>query len=153
MIPPLVPNASLLPDPDRHGAFYAGTAPRRALAWVIDTVLTAILTALIVPFTAFTALFFLPVLYAAVNAVWRWGFLAGASATPGMWLTGIEFRRHDGQRFDGVTAFLHTAGYVTSWIFVLPQVASVALMATTARGQGLTDIILGTAAINRPGRV
>lgn len=152
MIPPMPSRANLLPDPDRHGAFYAGTALRRAGAWGIDVILTALVTALIVPLTAFVAIFFLPVLFVLVNALWRWGFLAVASATPGMWVMGIEFRRADGQRFDGTTAFLHTAGFVLSWALVLPQVVSVALMATGARGQGLTDLLLGTAAINRPGR-
>lgn len=152
MIPPLSPATSLLPDPDRHAAFYQGTAMRRAGAWIIDTALTAILSALIVPLTAFLALFFLPLIFVVVNAVWRWVFLARASATPGMWVTGIEFRRADGQRFDGMTAFLHTAAFTLSWIFVLPQILSVGLMATTARGQGLTDLVLGTAVINCPGR-
>jgi uncharacterized RDD family membrane protein YckC len=149
---PLVHDTSLLPDPDRHAAFYQGTAMRRAGAWMIDTTLTAILSALIVPLTAFLALFFLPVIFVVVNAVWRWVFLSRASSTPGMWVTGIEFRRADGQPLDGLTAFLHTGGFLLSWAFVVPQVVSVGLMATTARGQGLTDLVLGTAVINSPGQ-
>ncbi|HMO73529.1 MAG TPA: RDD family protein [Paracoccaceae bacterium] len=140
-----------LPDPIRHAAFYRGTATRRAAAWVVDTVATAVLTALIVPFTAFTALFFLPFLYALVNAAYRWSTLSGLSATPGMWLAGGELREADGRQLSSGTAFLHTAGYVLSWAFVLPQVASMALMATSQRGQGLSDLVLGTAAIRRPG--
>jgi uncharacterized RDD family membrane protein YckC len=142
---------SALPDPIRHAAFYRGTAPRRLAAWALDTAATAVLTVLIVPLTAFTALFFLPLLYATVNAAYRWATLAAWSATPGMALAGIELRAADGGRLSGAMAALHTAAYLASWIFVLPQVVSVALMATSSRGQGLTDILLGTAAIRRPG--
>ena len=140
-----------LPDPDRHAAFYRGTASRRLAAWVADTLVTGLLTVLIVPFTAFTALFFLPLLYLAVNGAYRWATLAAWSATPGMALAGIELRAGDGGRLSGAMAFAHTAGFMLSWAFVLPQVASVALMAISARGQGLTDMLLGTAAIRRPG--
>ena len=56
-------NASALPDPEFNADFYAGVPAKRALAWIVDTILTMILTAVIVPFTAFTALFFLPFLY------------------------------------------------------------------------------------------
>lgn len=140
-----------LPDPIRHADFYRGTAKRRLVAWVADTVTTGVLTALIVPFTAFTALLFLPLLYAVVNAAYRYATLAAFSATPGMALAGIELREADGGRLRGVTALLHTAGYIVSWVFVLPQVASAALMATSPRGRGLTDLVLGTAAIRRAG--
>lgn len=142
-----------LPDPDRHADFYRGVAVKRGLAWLIDAIGTVALTALIVPFTAFTALFFLPLLYLAVNFVYRAAFLANTSATPGMWLTGIEFRRLDGGRMDAGTAFAHTMGTMITWGFVLPQLASVLLMVTGPRGQGLSDLVLGTAAINRPARI
>lgn len=144
-------SATLLPDPDRHADFYAGTATKRALAWVVDTALTALLTLMVVPFTAFVGLFFLPALYVLVNALWRWGFLSAYSATPGMWMTGIEFRAADGQRLGSATAALHTLGYLLSWAVFPCQLVSVVLMAISARGQGLTDLVLGTAAINRPG--
>ena len=67
------------------------------------------------------------------------------------WLYGaeIEFRDRDGQPFDGGTAFLHTAGYTFSVVTVPLQLISIVMMITTERRQGLTDIILGTAAVNR----
>ncbi len=111
-----------------------------------------ILTALIVPFTAFTALFFLPVLFVVVNAVYRWVTISSGSATLGMRMTAIEFRRADGQVFDAGTAFVHTLGYLISASMVLPQVLSVALMMLSPRGQGLTDMVLGSVAINRSAR-
>jgi uncharacterized RDD family membrane protein YckC len=141
---------STQPDPERHAAFYDGVLTKRFLAWVIDLVLIALVTAIIVPFTAFTALFFLPGLFLFVGFVYRWGTLSGRSATWGMRLMNIEFMDQQGQRFDAVTAFLHTLGYSLSMGFVVPQVASVVLMLTTARGQGLSDLVLGTIAINTP---
>ncbi|MFV0492165.1 MAG: RDD family protein [Pseudorhodobacter sp.] len=141
-----------LPDPDYQAEFYAGVTLKRGLAWLIDTVLTAILTALILPFTAFTGLFFLPVLYAVVNFLYRWVTLSRSSATPGMQMVAIEFRRGDGGYFDAGIALLHTVGYVLSMAFLFPQLLSIALMIFGGRGQGLTDLVLNTAAINRPSR-
>ena len=55
-----------------------------------------------------------------------------------------------GERFDFATAFLHTLGYTLSIGTLLVQIVSVFLMFTSSRGQGLTDHVLGTVAINRP---
>lgn len=138
-----------LPDPELGAEFYADVPAKRLIAFVVDTLLIALITLLIVPFTAFIALFFLPVLFLAVAFVYRWAGLAGRSATLGMRLVAIEFRRHDGARLDPFTAFLHTLAFTVSMSMILPQIASIALMLTTARGQGLTDLALGTAAVNR----
>jgi uncharacterized RDD family membrane protein YckC len=142
-----------LPDPVRHAAFYEGVPARRAMAWVIDAGLTGLLAVLLVPFTAFAALLIFPLVFAALNLACRVVSLARMSATPGMWLLGIEFRRADGRPFDTEIAALHTLGTLFTWTTVLPQVASVALMALHPRGQGLTDLVLGTVAIRRPGAV
>lgn len=143
---------TLLPDPVFQAEFYQGVAFKRGVAWLVDTLLTAILTALIVPFTAFTALFFLPMLYLFVNMVYRWATITSASATLGMRLTAIEFRGADGRPFDAGMALLHSLGYAVSMAFVLPQVLSVAMMLLSPRGQGLTDTVLGSVAINRTAR-
>ena len=55
-----------------------------------------------------------------------------------------------GERFDLGLAFAHTLLFTIWFSMFLPQVASVILMMTGARGQGLSDHILSTAAINRP---
>jgi uncharacterized RDD family membrane protein YckC len=144
--------ASALPDPEYQPEFYQGVPTKRGIAWVIDTVLTLILTAMIVPFTALTALFFLPALFIMVNTAYRWISLASSSATPGMRVAAIELRRADGRAFDTGTAFLHTLGYVVSMALVLPQVLSVAMMILTPKGQGLTDTVLGSVAINKTAR-
>ncbi|WP_054304450.1 RDD family protein [Gemmobacter sp. LW-1] len=139
-----------LPDPERHAEFYEGVTMKRGLAWVVDVILTAIITAMIVPFTAFTALFFLPLLYLCVSFAYRVLTLASASATPGMRLMNITFLTRNGEKFDFAHAFLHTLGYTLSIGTLLVQVLSVFLMATSSRGQGLSDHVLGTVAINRP---
>lgn len=144
--------ASALPDPEYQSEFYEGVPFKRGMAWIVDTILTLILTAIIVPFTAFTALFFLPVLFLVVNSLYRWVSLTNKSATPGMRLAAIEFRRADGRGFDSGTALLHTLGYVVSMAFVLPQLVSIAMMLLTPRGQGLTDTVLGSVAINKAAR-
>ncbi len=143
---------SRLPDPEFQAGFYRDVAPKRALAWVIDTLLVALLTALAVPFTAFIALFFLPALFLVLNFLYRWVTLSTRSATWGMRFVAIEFRRLDGGRFDPATAFFHPLGYTLCAATVLPQLVSIALMLTTARGQGLSDLVLGSVAINRMAR-
>jgi len=136
------------PDPDRHAAFYSGVPAKRALAWVIDTIFVTLIVALIALVTALTALFILPLVWLAVGFLYRWVTLLGRSATWGMRLMSIELLDRYGQRFDAATAFLHTLGYSLSMAFVLPQILSVALMLVSRRGQGLTDMVLGSVAIN-----
>ncbi len=138
-----------LPDPDSHAEFYADVPLKRGLAWIVDMVLIALITLLIVPFTAFTALFYLPVLFLCVDFAYRTVTLARSSATPGMRLMAIRIRNGRGEPLDLAGAFLHTLGYTVSIGMVLPQILSVVLMLTGARAQGLTDHILGTVALNR----
>lgn len=144
------PSLPGLPDPDAAPGFYDGVPAKRLLAWIVDSGLILLITLVAVPFTAFAALFFFPLLWLAIGFVYRVATLAGGSATPGMRLVGIEFRDRTGRRFDLAHAILHTLGYTLSVSTVLVQAGSVVLMLTGARGQGLTDLILGTAAINRP---
>ena len=138
-----------LPDPDRHADFYAGVTTKRGLAWLADILLIFVVTMVIVPLTAFTALFFYPLLFMAVGFVYRWWTLSHGSATWGMRLFGIEFLNRHGQRLDGGEALLHVVGYMLSIGTLLVQLLSIGLMLTTKRGQGLTDLVLGTVAVNR----
>ena len=138
-----------LPDPYHQPEFYADVPVKRLLAWVVDMLLTAALTALVIPFTAFVGLFFLPVIYLMLGFLYRWITIAGGSATWGMRLMSIEFRDGYGRRFDGGMAFLHTLGYSISIAFPVLQIVSIGLMMTGARKQGLTDNVFGTVAINR----
>lgn len=51
--------------------------------------------------------------------------------------------------FDQSQAFLHTAGYSLSIMMVPLQLVSVVLMLSSPRRQGLTDMVMGTVALNR----
>ena len=143
--------SSAYPDPVSESQFYADVPVNRAVAWAIDTMLIALLVALIVPFTGFLALFFLGGLYLVVNFLYRWIGLARHSATLGMRIVGVEFRDARGYRLGGLTGFAHTLGYSLSVAFVVPQLISLALMAFTRRGQSLSDHVLGTVLVNRAG--
>ncbi len=138
-----------LPDPEYHAEFYADVPAKRLLAWFVDTLIIAIMVGVLTLLGFLIPLFFLPLLFAVVGFLYRWCTIASRSATPGMRFMAIELRNRDGQPLDGGTAFLHTAGYTFSVITVPLQLISVVMMLMTARRQGLTDIILGTAAINR----
>lgn len=138
-----------IPDPVTQPEFYADVTSKRLLAWLVDTVLIVLICLLILPFTAFTGLFFFPFLMLVVGFAYRVATIARGSATWGMRLVAIEFRRLDGQRFDLTMAFLHTLGYTVSIGMPLLQVISIVLMLTTERAQGLSDHVLGTVALNR----
>ncbi len=142
-------HSSDLPDPVYQSEFYANVPTKRLLAWVIDTVLTVLLVVLILPFTAFVGIFLLPMLYFVVGFVYRVVTLTGGSATLGMRLAAIEIRQSNGQRLDLSTAFLHTLGYTISFSSFILQLVSAVLMGTTERGQSLTDMVLGTVALNK----
>lgn len=141
-----------LPDPAYQPEFYASVTPKRLLAWIVDSVLILLLTLLALPFTGFLGIFFLPVMYLVLGFAYRVVTLANGSATWGMRLCAIEMRRWDGRRFDVEAAVLHTIGYSVSMAMPLLQVVSIILMLTSSRGQGLTDHILGSTALNTPMR-
>ena len=142
-----------LPDPMTQPQFYRDVAAKRFIAWIIDIVLVGLISLLIVPFTAFVALFFFIGLMAVVGFVYRVVTLATRSATWGMRLMAIEIRAPDGAQLDLGQAFLHTVGYTVSWAVAPLQLISVVLMMTSNRGQGLTDYVMGTAAVNRKARI
>lgn len=138
-----------LPDPVLAPELYADVPLKRLFAWVVDFAVIGVITALVLPFTFFTGVFFLPLLFLFVGFLYRWATIARGSATWGMRLAAIEFRDASGARFDSGSAFLHTLGYTLS-VSVFPlQLVSIVLMLVSERRQGLTDHVLGTAALNR----
>lgn len=141
-----------LADPVTQPQFYKDVASKRLIAWVIDTVLIVLIAAIIVPFTAFVAMFFFVGLVAVVSFLYRTITLATGSATLGMRLMAIEIRDASGARLDLSGAFLHTLGYMISWAVTPLQLISIVLMATSNRGQSLTDMVMGSAALNRRAR-
>ena len=143
-----------LPDPDHDRQFYEGVPARRLVAWFIDlAIVLAIGVPVAVVFGVMTLGFgfvLFPIVVGGIGFLYRTATIAGGSATWGMRVTGIEFRRGDGSRFDLVTAFLHTGIYAVGLsVIVLHLISCVAILATRYR-QSLPDIILGTTAINRP---
>jgi len=137
------------PDPHYQPEFYADIPVKRLLAWVVDMIVVVILSLLVLPFTAFTGVFFFPFLLFTVGFAYRTVTLARGSATWGMWLMSMEIRDITGNRLDLQTAALHTLGYTVSLAMMPLQVVSIVLMLTTTYRQGLTDHVLGTVALNR----
>jgi uncharacterized RDD family membrane protein YckC len=140
---------SHLPDPVRQAQFYDGVTIKRGIAWLFDFVITAVLVMPILVFTFGLGFFILPLLFFVVGFFYRVFTIAGGSATLGMRMMAIEFRDINGQRLDMQQAFLHTLGYTITISTFLLQLVSIGLMFTTERGQGLTDLVLGTVALNR----
>ena len=141
-----------LPDPVLQTEFYADTPMKRLFAWIIDMILICILCVLIIPFTAFTGIFFFPFLVLVIGFIYRVVTLANGSATPGMHILAIEFRTASGDKFSLSDAFFHTLGFSISMAMPLLQIISVVLMLTSARKQGLTDMVMSTVLINKPAR-
>lgn len=139
-----------LPDPASEPWFYQGVLARRAFAWLVDTVLILLLALLAVPATAFIGAFFFPVLLLAVNLVYRWATVARWSATPGMLLAHLELRGAHGGRLSTGEAVLHGTAFTLIAASMLGQIASIALMALSPRGQGLHDLLTGAVMLNRP---
>jgi uncharacterized RDD family membrane protein YckC len=146
----MYPNATPLPDPVRHAAFYDGVAMKRAIAWVFDTLAVVVLCAVFVVLTLGLGALILFLVFPAVSFVYRWAAIANWGATGGMALMGLRVIGPDGGRPTQSTAFLHTALYTAAIITVIPQILSAGLMLTGPRAQGLHDLALGTAVINRP---
>jgi uncharacterized RDD family membrane protein YckC len=140
---------SVFPDPQAQPDFYRDVPLKRLFAWVVDAVVTLVACLVVLPFTAFTGLFFFPFLFLLVGFAYRFVTIANGSATWGMWLFAIELRRADGELMDAGSAFAHTLGYTLSWTVPVFQLISVVMMASTERGQGLSDHVLGTVMINR----
>lgn len=146
----MFPTATALPDPVRHAAFYDGVAMKRALAWVFDTLVVALICTVFVVLTLGLGALLLFIVFPAVSFVYRWAAIANWGATGGMALMGLRVLGPDGGRPSQGTAFLHTLFYSAAILTVIPQVLSAGLMLTGPRAQGLHDLALGTAVINRP---
>lgn len=138
-----------LPDPHDNPRLYEGVPLKRFLAWIVDSVLVVLLCVLILPLTAFTGVFFFPFLVMVISFGYRVITLSNGSATLGMRLVAIEMRDGEDQPFDLHHAFWHTLGFAISFSFFLVQVVSMIFMASSERGQGLSDKVLNTTALNR----
>lgn len=138
-----------IPDPDFQPEFYADVPLKRLLAWVVDTLIVLVGAVLVLPFTAFTGLFFFPALLLGLGFAYRVITIARGSATWGMRLLAIEFRTVAGSRFDSTMAFAHTGLFTLACLISPLQLLSIILIAIDKRAQGLPDRILGTVVLNR----
>lgn len=138
-----------LPDPDTQAEFYQDVTLKRLVAWLVDVAIIVAICIVIGLLTFGIGFVLWGLVYLAAGFVYRMTTLTSQSATLGMRLMAIELRTHRGERFDRATSAMHTLGYYLSMSTVALQVLSIVMMFTTARGQGLGDMVLGTAAVNR----
>lgn len=141
-----------LPDPELDSQFYENVNSRRLVAWVFDVAIAFGITTLIGMFTLGIAFFVFPLIWLAVGFLYRTLTIASKSSTWGMRIVGIEIRNRQGHKLDLGTAFLHTLIYSVSIGFFVVQLVSMVMMLSSRYGQGLPDMLLGTAAINRPAK-
>ncbi len=138
-----------LPDPDFEPEYYSALPVKRALAWVIDTVIVLALCFVAMVLTAMLAILILPVLFVSVSTAYRWVTLNNYGATYGMMVAGIKLRHLDGRRADSTACAIHAAVFSLVQMFFLPQIFSIALILTTSYRQSLADLVVQTTMINR----
>ncbi|PRY95489.1 putative RDD family membrane protein YckC [Hasllibacter halocynthiae] len=139
-----------LPSPDARPELYRDVPAKRLVAWLVDAVIVWGLWLVLTILSLGLLVWLLP-FFAVLDFFYRTIGLTNRSATVGMRLAGIEIRDRRGEPLDFGQAFLHTAGYMLSVITFPVQLVSILLMAGTERRQGLTDMVLGTAALNLRG--
>jgi uncharacterized RDD family membrane protein YckC len=142
--------STALPDPDYDHAFYDGVPAKRLFAWVVDVLIVTVITFILGLLTLSVLWWIWPLTFIAVSFLYRAGSIAAWSATPGMRLMNIELRNSMGARFSGGEAVLHTLAFMVATGFVILQIISIVMMVLGSRHQGLHDILIGSAAINRP---
>ena len=103
-----------LPDPVYQSEFYSSVPAKRLLAWCFDTIVILLICVIIGLLTVTLAFWVFPLLVLTVSFIYRLLTISNRSATWGMRLMNIEFRRNDGMKFDFATAFLHNLGYIFS---------------------------------------
>jgi uncharacterized RDD family membrane protein YckC len=142
--------STALPDPDYDHAFYDGVPAKRLFAWLVDVLIVTVITFILGLLTLSVLWWIWPLTFIAVSFLYRAGSIAAWSATPGMRLMNIELRNSMGARFSGGEAVLHTLAFMVATGFVILQIISIVMMVLGSRHQGLHDILIGSAAINRP---
>ena len=141
-------------DPDRQPDLFEGTLSKRIVAFIIDAVLIVALlipAGLLVLILGFVTLgigwLLFPPLFAIVALIYIGLTLGGrGSATPGMWLVGVEVRTWSGQKVFPLLAVMHALLFWFSIGLLTPLVLLVGLF--TRRRQLLHDLLLGVVALN-----
>jgi len=142
---------TVYPHPTTQPEFYADVPSKRLLAWVFDTIIIFGLSFVAALLTFGLGFFVFLGIMSIVGLAYRVITLANTSATWGMRIAAIELRDANGQPLNLMLAVLHTLGFYLSFSAFPLQVISIVLMLTTERKQSLTDMFLGTIAINKSG--
>lgn len=138
-----------LPHPDDFPAAYSHVIEKRLLAWVIDLIATLFLVMIALAATGFLAVFIFPLVWSAVAIAYRYVTINRWGGTLGMMIAALRLRSLDGTKPSETTVLWHSVIYALSMIFVIPQIASVALMLNSTYKQGLNDSLMGTTMVNR----
>ncbi len=143
-----------LPDPETDPQFFERVPAKRLVAWLFDGVVTLVIGgAITLAFGLITFGFGLvllaPILF-MTGLIYRTVTIADRSATWGMRFVGIEFRAHDGNRFEGFQAGLHSLVFMFLMASIIGLIVHAAMILISERGQGLPDLLLGSTAINPP---
>lgn len=141
---------SRLPDPHYQAVFYDGVPAKRFFAWLIDVVIITLITILLGLVTLTLVFWIWPLVYLIVSFLYRSATIAGGSATIGMRIMNIQLRGSTGARLSGGEAIIHTLAYLTCAAFAIPQLISLVLIVIGDKHQGLHDLLIGSAMINRP---
>ena len=88
--------------------------------------------------------------FLSTDFVYRWAMLRNRSATLGMYITGLEVRDANGDKCTPGFAFIHTAAFYVTVMFIPLLVIGWFLMATSPYRRAMHDTILGSVVINRP---
>ncbi|MEM8869342.1 MAG: RDD family protein [Pseudomonadota bacterium] len=143
-----------LPHPKYDSQFYEGVPSKRLAAWFVDAfailVISLLTTGVLGVLTLGLGFVFFPAILFIVSFGYRWVTITGASATPGMYLMGIELRNQNGDRLDPLSAAIHTGIFMFLMATIVGWIATVFSILGTRYNQGIPDLLLGTTAINRP---
>jgi uncharacterized RDD family membrane protein YckC len=143
-----------LPDPDIDSSFYDGVPARRFAAWVVDFIIVAAMSVVVIPVFGILTLglgfFAAPVVFATLSFIYRTATLTSRSATWGMRLMGLEVRTAGGARVDFGIALAHVGLYTLSLFLTVPLAFSALTVLATRYRQTLHDIVLRTTVINAP---
>lgn len=143
-----------LPDPELDAEFYETVPLKRLIAFFIDAVIisaVAIVSVLVFGIVTLGIGFAMAFPIALLIAFgYRWITLASNSATFGMRFMGIEIRGASGAPLTSSEAAFHSGIFIALTFTVIGWIATVITIMATARHQGLPDLLLGTAAVNRP---
>ena len=150
-------DAGMQANPTAQPERYDGVRSRRMFAFLIDVSLILFLMlvasaviGILGIFTLGLGWFLFPLVWPVVAILYEVLTKGGpSSATPGMRMAGIELRTLDGERFDYLTALLHSLGFWFSVTILTPAILLISLF--SRRKQLLHDLALSTVAI-RSGR-